>query len=595
MGANLSTPEKIARCAKNGDTDSLKALLTDLQRNDASFHANRARYLEVPDEQGNTPLTLAAARGYLSCIQLLLQVGANVHHANLKPDGGSALHEAVAHKHEAVVELLLRNGASPFVENCKGLTAMDIACSTKNVPLLRRLEQCAPFAGWLLVKVPVFGGFGATWQRRWVVISHRFPNPRAPRNSQLTHCVFLAYKTLANTAPSCRVWLDGARAREVYNPKAEARLQATVGSGPRVAQAGITLHRKHELPAGVYTTGGHQPGAPTPSQQQEGYTFYLRPDDGSPAAVRSLDTLVRTVNNRGFPVTAAGASAAPVPQSQQQQQQQPPPPIVGPLLSSLVGVGGSASAPGASWGAAPQPAGAEGMDLDEMMARRLQEEYDAEVARQVHEEEQQGGNPRPAAAASQQQPAAAPASVVPSAPAAASVAAAAGAAGPSTRPPDYLTGGGFYPQVHFVGDEPAVGGNPAYPAAAPLEAGAGGAGAVQPPLTTRVSAPRLGDDGWHTAVPALSPSRSSSESSKMAAAAAQAGPQAQAGKAPAGEGVDDSALCVICMSEPATAGVLHGQSVHRCLCRDCTQLLKDSKKELCPMCREPVEAYINIF
>jgi hypothetical protein len=75
----------------------------------------------------------------------------------------------------------------------------------------------------------------------------------------------------------------------VYNPKAEARLQASAGSGPRVAQAGITLHRKHELPAGVYTTGGHQPGAPTPSQQQEGYTFYLRPDDGSPAAVRSLD------------------------------------------------------------------------------------------------------------------------------------------------------------------------------------------------------------------------------------------------------------------------------------------------------------------
>jgi hypothetical protein len=197
-----------------------------------------------------------------------------------------------------------------------------------------------------------------------------------------------------------------------------------------------------------------------------------------------------------------------------------------------------------------------------MMARRLQEEYDAEVARQVHEEEQQGqqgGNPRPAATASQQQPAAAPASVVPSAPA------AAAAAGPSTRPPDYLTGGGFYPQVHFVGDEPSVGGNPAYPAAAPLEAGAGGAGAAQPPLTTRVSAPRLGDDGWHTAVPALSPSRSSSESSKMAAAAAQAGPQAQAGKAPAGDGVDDSALCVICMSEPATAGVLHGQSVHRCV------------------------------
>lgn len=30
---------------------------------------------------------------------------------------------------------------------------MDIACSTRNVPLLRRLEQCAPYVGWLLMKV----------------------------------------------------------------------------------------------------------------------------------------------------------------------------------------------------------------------------------------------------------------------------------------------------------------------------------------------------------------------------------------------------------------------------------------------------------
>lgn len=56
---------------------------------------------------------------------------------------------------------------------------MDIACSTRNVPLLRRLEQCAPYAGWLLVKVPQFGGLGSSWQRRWVVVSHRYPNPQA--------------------------------------------------------------------------------------------------------------------------------------------------------------------------------------------------------------------------------------------------------------------------------------------------------------------------------------------------------------------------------------------------------------------------------
>lgn len=49
----------------------------------------------------------------------LLRFGANIHHVNSKPDGGAALHEAVAHKHEAVVELLLANGANPFVENSK--------------------------------------------------------------------------------------------------------------------------------------------------------------------------------------------------------------------------------------------------------------------------------------------------------------------------------------------------------------------------------------------------------------------------------------------------------------------------------------------
>ncbi len=39
---------------------------------------------------------------------------------NRKADGGSALHAAVANKHEAVFHLLLRHGANPLVENAKG-------------------------------------------------------------------------------------------------------------------------------------------------------------------------------------------------------------------------------------------------------------------------------------------------------------------------------------------------------------------------------------------------------------------------------------------------------------------------------------------
>ena len=55
----------------------------------------------------------------LSSLQLLQQ-GANIHHQNRRADGGSALHEAVAHSHEAVVDLLMRHGANPLVENMRG-------------------------------------------------------------------------------------------------------------------------------------------------------------------------------------------------------------------------------------------------------------------------------------------------------------------------------------------------------------------------------------------------------------------------------------------------------------------------------------------
>lgn len=49
----------------------VQELLADLQRNDAGFRANRGRYLEATDENGNTPLTLAAARGHLPCVKLV--------------------------------------------------------------------------------------------------------------------------------------------------------------------------------------------------------------------------------------------------------------------------------------------------------------------------------------------------------------------------------------------------------------------------------------------------------------------------------------------------------------------------------------------
>lgn len=68
----------------------------------------------------------------------------------------------------------------------QGFTAMDIACSTRNVPLLRRLEQCAPYVGWLLVKVRGDAAVCQSW---------RVTVPRCvacPPESRTTGCGFAA-------------------------------------------------------------------------------------------------------------------------------------------------------------------------------------------------------------------------------------------------------------------------------------------------------------------------------------------------------------------------------------------------------------------
>ena len=99
------------------------------------------------------------------------------------------------------------------------------------------------------------------------------------------------------------------------------------------AQAGITLHSKHDQPAGAFTTGG---------AAGQGYTLYLRPEDGTQQAVDALQALItlggwvggggggkglvahaparhcprRAVNNRGIPAApsaAAAAAASPTP------------------------------------------------------------------------------------------------------------------------------------------------------------------------------------------------------------------------------------------------------------------------------------------
>lgn len=67
--------------------------------------------------------------------------------------GGSPLAEAVAGKHEGLVELLLRYGADPFTENKAGKAPLDLALELKAANILRSFERHALFAGYVNMKV----------------------------------------------------------------------------------------------------------------------------------------------------------------------------------------------------------------------------------------------------------------------------------------------------------------------------------------------------------------------------------------------------------------------------------------------------------
>ena len=50
------------------------------------------------------------------------------------------------------------------------------------------------------------------------------------------------------------------------------------------------------------------------------------------------------------------------------------------------------------------------------------------------------------------------------------------------------------------------------------------------------------------------------------------------------------------MDAPASVGLRHGGSVHRCVCVACAQHFADGHtRQPCPMCRNPVEEVLLVF
>jgi hypothetical protein len=532
---NLGRKQQTNRTARNINRKSIPPLplcfsqtfLDEQVHHNPQYRTNPKSLLDSRDSQGATPLILASRAGHYQVAELLVQRGASIEAQTPNARGGTALHEAVRHRNGHLIELLVRHGASPFVENAKSFTPMDFACEAQGADLLRSLESRALWRGWLLQKVPRLAGLGSEWERRWVVVCPRIPSPYAPPDRRATHIVLLCYKSTNATHPLCRAWLDGAKAEEAEHPRAAERTQ-----GRRPAQTRIKLHRRHPAPSGAHVTGNNR----------EGFGIHFRPDSGSQQDCAELAAFMNTVNRRAVNQQtssshAVGATLSPSPPAAAAGTQASPSPY--PSVAS-------ASATSASAAATPH--------ADEALARRLQEEADAELAQRLA----RLGSGRLS-------------EVTPSAPpASASMVSSMPNRTPISQPSADV--GAFFPSINFFEDAAAAAAAPPRPVS--------GAGAAanngRPIFGIPAAATGAGTSG--AAAPQREPSTMTTASSNASS--------------------EEENRCCICLDNKIDTGFQHKETTHVCVCYTCAMdIMRQAgpRPAACPKCRQPVERVTRVY
>ena len=86
------------------------------------------------DTSGNTALHLAASKGHMGIVQLLLDTGIPINAPN--KDMSTSLHIAVAANNLSMAGLLLEKGATPENKNALGQTALHLAVEKGDVGLV---------------------------------------------------------------------------------------------------------------------------------------------------------------------------------------------------------------------------------------------------------------------------------------------------------------------------------------------------------------------------------------------------------------------------------------------------------------------------
>jgi uncharacterized protein len=99
----------------------------------------RGAQVNAADDDGRTPLLMAAIQGDGSLVRVLLEHGATLNAHD--EDGWTPLLGAVANGHTPVVRLLLQHGAETNARDNEGKTVLDHAMATGHHELIRLLRK----------------------------------------------------------------------------------------------------------------------------------------------------------------------------------------------------------------------------------------------------------------------------------------------------------------------------------------------------------------------------------------------------------------------------------------------------------------------
>lgn len=535
MGSAQSVPGKLFAAVRNSDHSQVQLLLQQVRRSSTPDVQRHAVFTWADPTTGMTCLMLAASRNAVEIMHLLLSEGADPHVMSSKTRG-TALHEAVANKHESAVELLLQHRADPFLENAKGETPMDLAVVSGDFRLVRRLERCALFSGMVNQKVLQLRGFATANKDRWAVVMPRFLPPKSGQAVGVVRMMLWVYRDACGIEPRIKAWLDGASAFLV---------------GPE--DGVVRLHQNHEQPKNAST------------KYDRGWLLFFRPAAAAASPAGAREVFARFIDCCNRPIdylAASNAAAAGSVGMQQQQQQQLPSQS---LQQQPWGASVSAASGSPLWSPGTQH-----------VAAYPTIPYTSNTGGFLVTPAALQGRPL------QLRPADMPPSPGPFAP---SPTLLAGAGGRNPLTPSAGDAGQrqqeFDPLVARPGESDAAfaqrlarmygGFSASLDAHAPASGGSGsGAPELRPP----------------------SPERPVQVA--QAAAATEALYPSAPPAATAGDDVsDEENMCIICLTNPRQIGFLHGSSVHRCVCKECAELVSTGGP--CPLCRAPITAILNVY